>query len=93
MWSGWLESESTMSLPLWRTFFLISIPCRSKKPFLIPRSSGNPFAIGSVSRVITVALAVRGALAALPPKTASAETAPGSRGSPPRRLPSASRPT
>ena len=37
-----------MSLPLWSVFFLISIPCSEKNPFLIPRSSGSAFAIGSV---------------------------------------------
>jgi len=41
-----------MSLPLWRTFFLISMPCSSKNPFLIPRSIGSAFAIGSVASVI-----------------------------------------
>src|SRR5215210_3124222 len=61
-----------MSLPLCSTFFLISIPWRSKKPFWIPRSSGSPFEIGSVSTVIVVSFVDRaapGALAAVMPST------------------------
>src|ERR671931_567016 len=59
-------SARTMSFPLCSVFLLISMPCASKKPFLIPRSSGRPFAIGSVSTVIVVSFAVVGALAAAP---------------------------
>jgi hypothetical protein len=39
----------TTSLPLWSVVFLISIRCCAKNPFRIPRSSGSPFAIGSVT--------------------------------------------
>ena len=42
----------TMSLPLWKVVFLISMPCFAKKPCSIPMSSANPFAIGSPSRLI-----------------------------------------
>ena len=48
----WLAIASTMSLPLWKMVFLISMPCFAKKPCAIPMSSANPFAIGSPSRVI-----------------------------------------
>ena len=60
-----------MSLPLWSIRLLISIPCSEKNPFLIPRSIGRAFAIGSVSTVIvTVACGLAGALAAVAPKAA-----------------------
>ena len=55
-----------MSLPLWRTCFLISMPRFAKKPFAMPRSSGSAFAIGSVSTVIVVSVALRGAPEAEP---------------------------
>ena len=67
----WFASASTMSFPLWSTCFLISIPRLEKKPFEIPRSSGNPFAIGSVSTVTVVSFDVPGAPAADPPRAAS----------------------
>src|SRR5437667_7688717 len=41
-----------MSLPLCRVRLLMSMPCAVKKPFLIPRSIGKAFAIGSVSTVM-----------------------------------------
>src|SRR6266508_6819553 len=69
-------SASTMSLPLCSTVFLISIPWFAKKPFWMPRSSGNPLAIGNVSSV-TVASVLPGELAAEPPNSntdASADT-------------------
>ena len=62
-----------MSLPLWNVTFLIVIPCWSKNPFWIPRSSGRPFAIGSVSTVTVTFVVVR--LAAAPAKTASTTSA------------------
>ena len=62
-----------MSLPLWNVTFLIVIPCWSKNPFWMPRSSGRPFAIGSVSTVTVTLAFVR--LAAAPAKTASTTTA------------------
>jgi hypothetical protein len=55
------------SLPLATTVFLISIPSAAKNPFLTPRSSGNVFAIGSVSSFTSVVGVARGALAADPP--------------------------
>jgi hypothetical protein len=55
---------------------LISIPCAAKKPCLMPRSSGSPLAIGSVSTVIVVSCARRVELAAVPPKIVSAASAP-----------------
>jgi hypothetical protein len=45
-------TASTTSLPLWSVRLLIVIPCCSKNPLRIPRSSGSPFAIGSVTTVI-----------------------------------------
>src|SRR5436853_4960100 len=62
-----------MSFPLWNVTFLIVIPCWSKKPFAIPRSSGSPFAIGSVSTVTVTLSFVR--LAAAPANSASTTTA------------------
>ena len=47
-------SPSMMSLPLWAVIFLISMPCCSKNPFLMPRSSGSVFAIGSTPTVSDV---------------------------------------
>ena len=44
-------SPSMMSFPLCAVIFLISIPCCSKKPFLIPRSRGSVLAIGSTPTV------------------------------------------
>src|SRR5215208_1284891 len=61
-------SASTMSFPLCSTVFLISIPWFAKKPFWMPRSSGKPLAIGSVSRLI-VASVLPGELAAEPPNS------------------------
>src|SRR5262245_41303052 len=52
----WLAIASTMSLPLWKTVFLISMPRLAKNPCWMPISSGNPFAIGSPSRVIVAIL-------------------------------------
>jgi hypothetical protein len=46
---------STMSLPLCRIVFLISMFCAEKKPFWMPRSSGSAFAIGSVPSLIASA--------------------------------------
>src|SRR5438093_526367 len=63
---------STMSLPLCSTFLLISIPWFAKKPFWMPRSSGNPLAIGSVSRLMVVSFVRPGELAADPPYSTSA---------------------
>ena len=66
-----------MSLPLWSTRLLISIPCSEKKPFLIPRSIGRAFAIGSVFTVIvTVACGLAGALAAVAPKATTTASSP-----------------
>src|SRR6478672_24512 len=48
----WLAIASTMSFPLWKTVFLISMPCLAKNPCAIPMSSGKPLAIGRESRVI-----------------------------------------
>src|SRR5690349_20468051 len=63
-----LASASTMSLPLCRTVFLISIPCFSKNPCLMPRSSGSAFEIGSVSTVTVVRACERtGCAVAAPP--------------------------
>src|ERR1051326_7760443 len=64
-----LASASTMSLPLCKTVFLISRPWSAKNPFWMPRSSGSPFAIGSVSRLIVVSFVCPGAPAAAPPKS------------------------
>src|SRR3954451_10016190 len=66
-----------MSLPLCSTFLVISIPCAAKKPFLTPRSSGNPFAIDSVlsSIVASFRSCLPGALAAEPPNSVSAPAA------------------
>ena len=58
---------------------LISIPCSAKKPFLIPRSRGRAFAIGSVFTVIvTVAFGLAGALAAVAPKATTIASSPAS---------------
>src|SRR6188768_1938323 len=66
-----------MSLPLWSTRLLISIPCSEKKPFLIPRSIGRAFAIGSVFTVIvTVACGFAGADAAVAPKATTTASKP-----------------
>ena len=66
-----------MSLPLWSVRLLISIPCSEKKPFLIPRSIGSAFAIGSVFTVIvTVACGLAGALAAVAPKATTTASSP-----------------
>src|SRR6267142_3727144 len=76
-----------MSFPLWNVTFLIVMPCLSKKPFEIPRSSGSPFAIGNVS-IVTVTLSfVRPA--ALPANSASTMTAADSAATSvrPRRFP------
>src|SRR6266511_474122 len=64
-------SASTISFPLCSVFFLISIPWFAKNPFWMPRSSGKPFAIGSVSRLIVVSLVLPGALAAEPPNNST----------------------
>ena len=50
-------SPSMMSFPLWAVIFLISIPCCSKKPFLMPRSSGSVLAIGRTPTVRLTAVA------------------------------------
>src|SRR4051812_29496845 len=66
---------STMSLPLCSVFLLIWIPCCAKNPFWMPRSSGSPFAIGSVSTVTVVSFLLPVELAAEPPNsTAHAST-------------------
>src|SRR4051812_49150317 len=67
-------SESTTSLPLWSTFFWISIPCCAKKPFWTPRSSGSAFAMLSVRRLI-VASVLSDELDAEPPKSNAAASA------------------
>ena len=66
-------SPSMMSLPLWAVIFLISIPCCSKKPFLMPRSSGSVLAIGSTptERLTAVACDLAGAPAAPPANSAA----------------------
>ncbi len=48
----------TMSLPLWKVVFLISMPRFEKKPCAIPMSSAKPFAIGSPFEVDRRELAV-----------------------------------
>src|SRR5215211_5575736 len=71
-------SASTTSLPLWSVRLLISIPWAEKNPFLIPRSSGSAFAIGSVATVTVASCflpAVSRALAVAPPKSVAAVTA------------------
>ena len=66
-----------MSFPLWSTRLLISIPCSEKNPFLIPRSIGRAFAIGSVFTVIvTVSCGLAGALAAVAPKATTTASRP-----------------
>ena len=65
-----------MSFPLWRTTFLISSPCASKNPCLIPRSSGRVFAIGMMLTVIgTPALDLAVVAAAAPASSAATTTA------------------
>ena len=67
-------SPSMMSFPLCAVIFLISMPCCSKNPFLMPRSSGSVLAIGSTPTVrLTVACAFPGAPAA-PPANRAATT-------------------
>src|SRR5215218_5135774 len=68
-------SARTTSLPLCSVRLLISIPWAEKKPFLIPRSIGSAFAIGSVATVTVASCrlpAVSRALAVAPPNSAVA---------------------
>src|SRR3954452_12414361 len=67
-------SESTTSLPLWSTFFWISIPCCAKKPFWTPKSSGSAFAMLS-ERTLIVASVLSDELEAEPPKSNAAASA------------------
>src|SRR5215204_325965 len=71
-------SASTTSLPLCRVRLLISIPWAEKNPFLIPRSIGSAFAIGSVATVTVASCflpAVSRALAVAPPNSVAEVTA------------------
>ena len=70
----------TMSLPLWKVVFLISMPCFAKKPCAIPMSRANPFAIGSPSRLIVASfrLCLLELPAAGPTRASSSTAAPAS---------------
>ena len=86
--SPWLFAiASTMSLPLANVVFLISSPWAAKNPFWIPRSSGNPFEIGSPSRLIVVRVIRWGAPDAFVPRASSSPHAPKSIPSRSNRLP------